>query len=68
MSTLGEPGTGRVGCGHAGLDSSVVRPITPEKAAPAGYSFNGMAVSRSWGSGRSASTQAPWTSRAARMG
>ena len=32
----------RTGCGHAGLDSLVVRPITPGNAVPGLYSFNAM--------------------------
>ena len=41
-STFGDPGSARSGRGHAGLDSSVVRPITPGKAVPGSYSLSGM--------------------------
>ena len=41
MSTLGAPLRARGGAGQAGLDSSAVRPITPGKAAPSGYSTMG---------------------------
>src|SRR5580692_10456369 len=37
-STLGAPSRARTGAGHAGADSSVVRPITPGNAAPGPYS------------------------------
>src|ERR1700733_3377660 len=52
-STFGEPASARSGRGHAGLDSSVVRPITPGNAVPGSYSFSGMiedlpSVERSW--------------------
>src|SRR5260370_28929359 len=41
--TLGEPGFARSGRGHAGLDSSVVRPITPGNAVPGSYSVSPIA-------------------------
>src|ERR1700733_4850214 len=41
-STFGEPASARSGRGQAGLDSSVVRPITPGNAVPGSYSFSGM--------------------------
>jgi hypothetical protein len=40
-NTLGVPVGGRTGCGHAGDETSNVRPITPGKAAPGGYSTSG---------------------------
>src|SRR5689334_12123953 len=43
-STLGAPFGARTGAGHAGVDSSAVRPITPGKGVPDGYSFSGMAT------------------------
>src|SRR6185503_1547919 len=42
-NTLGDPGTARTGCGHAGVDSSVVRPTRPGKLVPGRYSLNAMA-------------------------
>src|ERR1700761_9278177 len=53
ISTFAAPASARSGRGHAGLDSSVVRPITPENAVPGSYSFSGMIevshrVERSW--------------------
>ena len=42
MRTFGAPSRARGGAGHAGLDSSAVRPITPGKAAPSGYSTIGI--------------------------
>ena len=41
-STFGEPGVCPQRPGHAGLDSSVVRPITPGNAVPGSYSFSGI--------------------------
>ena len=43
-STFGAPFGARTGAGHAGVDSSAVRPITPGKAVPDGYSFSGMST------------------------
>ena len=43
-STFGAPLRARTGAGQAGLDSSVVRPMTPGKAAPAGYSTMGIDI------------------------
>src|ERR1044071_6549965 len=42
--TLGEPGLARIGRGHAGVDSSTVRPRTPGNAEPRSYSLSGIAV------------------------
>ena len=42
ISTFGAPAFARSGRGQAGLDSSAVRPITPEKVVPGSYSFSGM--------------------------
>src|SRR3954470_4376881 len=39
-STFGAPGTARRGRGHAGLDASTVRPITPGNPVPGLYSFS----------------------------
>jgi hypothetical protein len=36
--TFGAPFLARVSAGHAGLDSSAVRPITPGNVAPGSYS------------------------------
>ena len=44
-STFGAPGTARSGRGHAGLDSSTVRPITPGNPVPDLYSFSHSAPS-----------------------
>src|SRR5947209_1690126 len=41
-STLGAPSRVRSGSGHAGLDSSVVRPIRPGNAVPGLYSSSDM--------------------------
>src|SRR5712691_6793303 len=38
--TFGEPGVARTGCGQAGDDWSVVRPIVPGNAVPGLYSIN----------------------------
>ncbi|MGW4090274.1 hypothetical protein [Nocardia sp. NPDC004750] len=35
---FGAPGAARTGCGHAGFDTSVVRPMIPGKAVPRLYS------------------------------
>src|SRR5262249_34783338 len=43
-NTLGAPSRARVGAGHAGLDTSKVRPITPGNAWPALYSFSDIDV------------------------
>ena len=43
-STFGAPFGARTGAGHAGVDSSAVRPITPGKAVPDGYSFSGIST------------------------
>src|SRR5262245_23106492 len=40
--TLGTPLLARAGDGHAGLDSSAVRPTTPVNGVPSGYSTIGM--------------------------
>ena len=37
--TFGAPSDARFGAGHAGLDSSAVRPITPGNRAPGSYSI-----------------------------
>src|SRR5215203_5800771 len=37
-STFGAPSFARIGAGHAGLDSCTVRPMTPGKSLPCGYS------------------------------
>src|SRR5690242_21382884 len=39
-STFGAPGTARSGRGHAGLDASTVRPITPGNPVPGLYSVS----------------------------
>src|SRR5262245_30088621 len=39
-NTFGAPSRARLGAGHAGLDTSKVRPITPENAWPDLYSFS----------------------------
>src|SRR5215470_16368351 len=39
-STFGAPSRARTGAGHAGLDTSKVRPITPENACPGLYSLS----------------------------
>src|SRR6516164_579259 len=39
-STFGAPSRARLGSGHAGLDTSKVRPITPENAWPGLYSLS----------------------------
>ncbi len=39
-TTLGDPAGARFGAGHAGDDSSSVRPITPGKSSPGSYSIN----------------------------
>jgi hypothetical protein len=39
--TLGVPGGTRTGSGHAGLETSKVRPIVPGNADPGGYSTSG---------------------------
>src|ERR1700733_585549 len=58
-STFGEPASARSGRGHAGLDSSVVRPITPGNAVPGSYSFSGIVqISYRW-NGRSWPLQEP---------
>src|ERR1700679_2405126 len=44
-NTLGAPALERSGCGHAGLEVSYVRPITPVKAVPDLYSFIAIAAS-----------------------
>jgi hypothetical protein len=41
-STFGAPFGARTGAGHAGDDSSAVRPIAPGKGEPDGYSFSGI--------------------------
>src|SRR3974390_1472460 len=41
-NTFGEPFGARFGAGHAGLDSSAVRPITPGKRLPGSYSTIGI--------------------------
>src|SRR5215471_17336173 len=46
-STFGAPSLARLGAGHAGLETSKVRPITPGNACPSLYSFNGMMALRS---------------------
>src|SRR5215467_10804681 len=46
-STFGAPSLARLGAGHAGVETSNVRPITPGNACPALYSFNGMMPLRS---------------------
>ena len=43
-TTFGVPFGARTGAGHAGVDSSAVRPITPGKAVPDGYSFSGIST------------------------
>src|ERR1039458_5766978 len=49
--TFGAPGVARTGYGQAGLDWSVVRPITPGNAAPGLYSISPICAPRgvSWG-------------------
>src|SRR5664279_3254675 len=49
VNTFGAPAAARTCAGHAGEDSSVVRPITPGKASPAGYSMIAILVSVSSG-------------------
>ena len=44
-NTLGAPSFARSGSGHAGFDTSKVRPITPVNAVPGLYSFSAMFVS-----------------------
>src|SRR5882724_6425360 len=39
-STFGAPGFARIGAGHAGSEFSMVRPMTPGKAVPGGYSLS----------------------------
>src|SRR5215831_5485997 len=41
-STFGAPSRARFGIGHAGCDTSKVRPITPENACPGLYSLSGI--------------------------
>src|SRR4029450_9386021 len=43
-TTFGASGIARTGCGHAGLDSSAVLPITPENALPGLYSLNAIGL------------------------
>src|SRR5215471_14399111 len=43
MSTFGASRLARSGRGHAGLDSSAVRPITPGNAVPGSYSVSPIA-------------------------
>lgn len=45
-STFGASFGARTGVGHVGVDSSAVRPITPGKDAPDGYSLIGMSIAR----------------------
>src|SRR5436190_8981158 len=40
--TLGEPGFARRGAGHAGVETSAVRPTTPGNAEPGSYSLRDM--------------------------
>src|SRR5436305_1878745 len=42
--TFGAPFGARTATGHAGVDSSAVRPMTPGNDVPAGYSFNGIST------------------------
>src|SRR5215467_9477725 len=44
-STFGAPSLARLGAGHAGLETSNVRPITPGKACPGLYSLSDMMLS-----------------------
>jgi hypothetical protein len=53
MMTFGAPSRARSGLGHAGVDTSGVRPITPENAAPDSYSFNVDTVPSVFGTPRS---------------
>jgi hypothetical protein len=39
ISTFGDPDAARTGRGHAGLDSSAVRPMTPGNVVPGSYSW-----------------------------
>src|SRR5262245_11197854 len=43
-STFGAPSRARLGAGHAGSDTSKVRPITPEKAWPGLYSLSDITI------------------------
>jgi hypothetical protein len=40
INTFGDPGAARTGWGHAGLETSVVRPITPGNTVPGSYSLS----------------------------
>jgi hypothetical protein len=44
-NTLGVPSFALSGCGHAGDDTSNVRPMTPVKAVPGLYSLSAIANS-----------------------
>jgi hypothetical protein len=44
-NTFGAPSLARLGAGHAGFDTSNVRPMTPGKAWPVLYSLSGIEVS-----------------------
>jgi hypothetical protein len=43
-STFGAPSRERIGAGHAGLDSCTVRPMTPGKSPPWGYSTGSLVM------------------------